>query len=111
VPITPGGLGIVEVAYLSILTPGVPGEYRAAVAAGVLLYRALVWFPPVLLGIPSLVFWRLNKSWRHDAATNPRGPRIQAEEPMTAEGCLADTPDAQTTPAAQTAPGGDGTPG
>jgi uncharacterized protein (TIRG00374 family) len=90
VPITPGGLGIVEVAYLSILTPGVPTEYRAAVAAGVLLYRALVWFPPVLLGIPSLVFWRLNKSWRHDVATNPRGPRISSEEPETAETCLTD---------------------
>jgi uncharacterized protein (TIRG00374 family) len=79
VPITPGGLGIVEVAYLGILTPGVPEEYRAAVAAGVLVYRALVWFPPVLLGIPSLVFWRLNKSWRRDAHTDPRGPLIEAE--------------------------------
>jgi len=79
VPITPGGLGIVEVAYLGILTPGVPEEYRAAVAAGVLLYRALVWFPPVLLGIPSLIFWRVNKSWRHDPHTEPRGPVIEAE--------------------------------
>jgi uncharacterized membrane protein YbhN (UPF0104 family) len=79
VPITPGGLGIVEVAYLGILTPGVPAEYRAAVAAGVLLFRALVWFPPVLLGIPSLVFWRLNKSWRRDAHTEPRGPVIEPE--------------------------------
>ena len=79
IPITPGGLGIVEVAYLSILTPGVPEEYRAAVAAGVLLYRALVWFPPVLLGIPALVFWRVNKSWRRDATTEPRGPAIEPE--------------------------------
>jgi uncharacterized protein (TIRG00374 family) len=79
VPITPGGLGIVEVAYLSILTPGVPEEYRAAVAAGVLLFRALVWFPPVLLGIPALVFWRLNTSWHRDAATDPRGPAIEPE--------------------------------
>jgi uncharacterized protein (TIRG00374 family) len=79
VPITPGGLGIVEVAYLSILTPGVPEEYRAAVAAGVLLFRALVWFPPVLLGIPALIFWRLNTSWRGDAASDPRGPAIEPE--------------------------------
>jgi len=86
VPITPGGLGIVEVAYLSILTPGVPEEYRVAVAAGVLLYRALVWFPPVLLGIPALVFWRLNKSWRRDAATDPRGPEIDEEPPSAS--CL-----------------------
>ena len=79
IPITPGGLGIVEVAYLSILTPGVPEEYRAAVAAGVLLYRALVWFPPVLLGIPALVFWKVNKTWRRDATTEPRGPAIEPE--------------------------------
>ena len=79
IPITPGGLGIVEVAYLSILTPGVPEEYRAAVAAGVLLFRGLVWFPPVLLGIPALVFWRVNKSWRRDATTEPRGPAIEPE--------------------------------
>ena len=86
IPITPGGLGIVEVAYLSILTPGVPEEYRVQVVAGVLLYRALVWFPPVLLGIPALIFWRVNKSWRRDASTHPRGPRINEEPPTVS--CL-----------------------
>jgi len=87
VPITPGGLGIVEVAYLSILTPAVPAEYRAAIAAGVLLYRALIWFPPVMLGIPSLIFWRVNKSWRVDVKTHPRGPVVDLEEDPAAVGC------------------------
>ena len=51
IPITPGGLGIVEVG-LSAALVGFGGPNDACVAA-VLLYRALTFVPPVLLGCSS----------------------------------------------------------
>jgi membrane-associated phospholipid phosphatase/predicted Ser/Thr protein kinase len=54
-PLTPGGLGVVE----AILVGGLVGAGGATsqVAAGVLVYRALTWFPPIPLGILSYVSW------------------------------------------------------
>ncbi|HVG68364.1 MAG TPA: lysylphosphatidylglycerol synthase transmembrane domain-containing protein [Gaiellales bacterium] len=56
IPITPGGLGIVEVG-LSAALVGFGGPNDACVAA-VLLYRALTFVPPVLLGMLLGLTWR-----------------------------------------------------
>jgi putative heme transporter len=56
VPVTPGGLGVVDVALTSALT-GFGGDTDKAVAA-VLLYRAVTWLPPVILGAFASMGWR-----------------------------------------------------
>jgi putative heme transporter len=65
VPITPGGLGVVELGLTAALSSGLPDSTTNQIAAAVLLYRALTWFAPIPLGISGWVFWRSNKSWRH----------------------------------------------
>ena len=55
-PITPGGLGVVELGLSAALV--VAGGDRGAVVAAVLLYRAVTWLPTVPAGIASYVAWR-----------------------------------------------------
>jgi len=49
VPITPGGIGVVELGMTGLLVAF--GGNHAAVVAGVLLERALTFLPPIILGI------------------------------------------------------------
>jgi putative heme transporter len=70
VPFTPGGLGIIELAMITGLAAA--GGPRAAVAAGVLVYRALTYVLPIPIGIGTYVFWRTNRSWRRAPNTAPR---------------------------------------
>jgi uncharacterized membrane protein YbhN (UPF0104 family) len=65
VPVTPGGLGVVELGLTAALGSGLPDATKNQVAAAVLLFRALTWFAPIPLGIGCWLFWRSNKSWRH----------------------------------------------
>jgi uncharacterized membrane protein YbhN (UPF0104 family) len=55
-PITPGGLGIVELAMTGALVAA--GGEAAPVAAAVLVYRALTFLPPILFGAPAYLLWR-----------------------------------------------------
>lgn len=51
IPIAPGGAGVAEVIYLTLLGGFVgPGSERAAVTAGVLLFRVIQWVLPIPLG-------------------------------------------------------------
>jgi uncharacterized protein (TIRG00374 family) len=70
VPFTPGGLGVIEVAMISGLAAA--GGDRAAVAAGVLVFRVLTYVLPIPLGVLTYVFWQRNKSWRREPNTAPR---------------------------------------
>ena len=65
-PITPGGLGVVELGYTAALAIGVDDELRAQIVAAVLLFRFITYFLPIPFGAASYVFWRRNKSWRVD---------------------------------------------
>jgi uncharacterized membrane protein YbhN (UPF0104 family) len=56
IPITPGGAGLVEGALIAGLI-GAGGD-KAEVAAAVLIYRALTWALPILLGIGCYLWWR-----------------------------------------------------
>jgi len=56
IPITPGGLGVVELGLTGALV-GFGGQ-RAAVVAAVLLYRVLTYVPPIALGGICLLVWR-----------------------------------------------------
>ena len=73
VPITPGGVGLVDAGYVAILSLGVDAVTRPAVVAGVLLFRALTFFPPIPVGLGSWLFWRSNDSWRQAPDDVPRG--------------------------------------
>ena len=56
IPITPGGLGIVELGLTGALVAA--GGDNENVVAAVLLYRLLTWLPPILLGTPAALLWR-----------------------------------------------------
>ena len=74
VPISPGGIGLVDLGFIGLLTLGWgPGADQALLSAGVLLFRALSFLPPILAGVASWVFWRVNRSWRKDWTSVRRG--------------------------------------
>jgi putative heme transporter len=56
IPITPGGLGVVELGLTGALVSF--GGHRAAVVAAVLLYRVLTYVPPIAIGGVCLLVWR-----------------------------------------------------
>src|SRR5262245_27950133 len=75
-PITPGGLGVVEVAYIGgIVLAGrghttVPAEvFRAQAAAGVLVFRALTYGIQIPIGLVTYAICRTTKSGRGGPAT------------------------------------------
>ena len=74
-PITPGGLGVVEVAYIGgIILAGrghttVPAEvFHAQATAGVLAFRALTYGIQIPIGAITYLIWRTRKSWRAPAS-------------------------------------------
>ena len=56
VPITPGGAGVVEAVLITGLVAA--GGSKPEVVAAVLVYRALTWGLPVLVGVGCLLWWR-----------------------------------------------------
>jgi uncharacterized membrane protein YbhN (UPF0104 family) len=70
VPITPGGVGLVELALVAGLVAA--GGPRVEVVAAVLVFRALTFVLPVPLGVLSWLLWRANSSWRRPPGTAPR---------------------------------------
>jgi uncharacterized membrane protein YbhN (UPF0104 family)/membrane-associated phospholipid phosphatase len=65
IPLTPGGVGVVELALIAGLTRA--GGSGANVVAAVLLYRLLTYVLPIVVGAGTYVFWRRNHSWRDSA--------------------------------------------
>jgi uncharacterized membrane protein YbhN (UPF0104 family) len=65
IPLTPGGVGVVELALIAGLT-GAGGD-SARVVAAVLLYRVLTYLLPIVVGAGTYVYWRRNRSWRDSA--------------------------------------------
>jgi putative heme transporter len=74
-PITPGGVGVIEVAYIGgIIIAGrdqtaVPAEvFQAQVTAGVLVFRALTYAIQIPIGAITYLIWKTNKRWRKPTA-------------------------------------------
>ena len=65
-PITPGGVGVVELGYAAVMTIGMDDATSAKVVAAILLFRAITYLLPVPLGASSYVIWRGNQTWRLD---------------------------------------------
>jgi uncharacterized protein (TIRG00374 family) len=70
IPLTPGGLGLVEVTLITGLVAA--GGARAEVAAAVLLFRALTYVLPIPFGLGCYLFWKRNRSWRRAPGSAPR---------------------------------------
>jgi putative heme transporter len=64
IPITPGGLGVVELGLTAALSSGASSTVAAQAATAVLIYRALTYLLPIPIGAACYVFWRINRSWR-----------------------------------------------
>lgn len=60
IPLTPGGLGIIDVGLTGALIGF--GSDRPAAVSAVLLYRVLTWLPPVALGAVAALTWRRGHS-------------------------------------------------
>ncbi len=64
-PIAPGGAGLPEVLYIGFFTTYVGNPaYDDAIAAGVMLFRAMTWFVPIPVGYVALLLQR--RGVRHD---------------------------------------------
>jgi uncharacterized protein (TIRG00374 family) len=56
IPLTPGGVGFVEAVLITTLSAA--GGDREQVVAAVLVYRALTWALPILVGVVCYLWWR-----------------------------------------------------
>ena len=63
-PITPGGVGVVELGYAAVMTIGLDDITSAQVVAAILVFRAITYLLPIPLGLVSYVIWRVNTTWR-----------------------------------------------
>jgi uncharacterized membrane protein YbhN (UPF0104 family) len=62
IPLSPGGAGVSELLFISMLTTIAGTEYEAAITAGVFLYRMYYWFLPIPLAWILLKVVRRGKS-------------------------------------------------
>ncbi len=63
-PVTPGGVGVVELGYAAAMTIGLDELTKAQVVAAILVFRVITYALPIPLGAASYVVWRRNRSWR-----------------------------------------------
>lgn len=84
-PITPGGLGLVELGYIGGLYVAgrshadVPLDvFKAQVAAAVLVFRTLTFILQIPLGALTYVIWTRKKSWRKPVPHEPEEPAVAA---------------------------------
>jgi uncharacterized protein (TIRG00374 family) len=63
-PLTPGGVGVVELGYAAVMTIGLDEITSAQVVAAILVFRAVTYLLPIPLGLISYVTWRVNRSWK-----------------------------------------------
>ena len=75
-PITPGGVGVVELSYVGGLV--LAGGPRPEVVAAVLLFRALTYFLQIPLGLVAYAIWQHKKDWRRQEAGPAQPPRARS---------------------------------
>lgn len=73
IPITPGGIGIAELAYIYFFTQLAGEQYSDVIAAGIILFRLAQWFLPIPIGWASVGLWRrqISKGQLPDPFTLP----------------------------------------
>jgi putative heme transporter len=89
VPITPGGVGMIDLGYIAGLTAFYGGE-RAEIVAAVLIFRVLTFGIQIPLGAGTYVIWRRTKRWFRE---DPPPGSIAAElEASSAPAVSVDAP-------------------
>lgn len=68
IEVTPGGIGVTEVIYISLLQLASGGRAESEIVAAVFVFRAFTYFGPMLLGTFGYLVWRLKRSWRVEGA-------------------------------------------
>jgi putative heme transporter len=82
-PITPGGVGVVELGLTAALVAA--GGADAEVAAGVLVYRALTYLLPIPIGVFLYLEWRRGSAARKERVAAAKADEAAADaEPDTA---------------------------
>jgi putative heme transporter len=74
VPITPGGVGFIDIGYIGGLSAFDSAE-KAQIVAAVLLFRALTYGIQIPLGGFTYVIWRVKSDWRSAEASEAQGVR------------------------------------
>jgi uncharacterized membrane protein YbhN (UPF0104 family) len=89
VPITPGGLGLVELGYIGTLYVAgrshadVPlAVFKAQITGAVLVFRGLTFLLQIPLGAITYVIWQRKKSWRKPVPQEPESPHPAVTEPV-----------------------------
>jgi uncharacterized protein (TIRG00374 family) len=67
VPITPGGVGLIDLGYIGGLTAFGGEEKADAIVAAVLLFRALTYGIQIPIGGFTYIVWRVKSDWRRPA--------------------------------------------
>jgi uncharacterized membrane protein YbhN (UPF0104 family) len=87
VPLTPGGVGLVELGYIGALILAGKNKadvsrelFEVQVTAAVLLFRTLTYGAQIPLGVFTYVVWRLKKDWRKPVPHEDE-PEAAPEEP------------------------------
>jgi putative heme transporter len=70
VPITPGGVGVIDLGYIGGLAAFSPGS-NAEIVAAVLIFRLLTYGLQIPIGAFTYVVWRRKKDWRREAVAAP----------------------------------------
>lgn len=70
-PITPGGVGVVELTYITGLVLASGGGIRAQAVAAALLFRLLTYGLPIPLGGVSCLIWQHKTGWRKRVRVSP----------------------------------------
>lgn len=75
IPITPGGIGIAEMAYIFFFSQMIGSEYSDVIAAGIVLFRLAQWFLPIPIGWVAVGLWRrqISRGELPDPFTLPTG--------------------------------------
>jgi putative heme transporter len=86
VPITPGGVGVIDLGYIAGLSAFKEGEH-AAIVAGVLIFRVLTYGIQIPIGAFTYFVWRRKHGWMRD--TPPPGSIAGELEARAAESAAA----------------------
>lgn len=78
IPIFPGGLGVVELAYVGVIVGDASQnmELANAVTAGAFVHRIFSWLVPILVGLIPLAGWRRNMVKAKEAESTSRGDTL-----------------------------------
>src|SRR5919106_717711 len=91
IPFTPGGAGVVEAVLIGGLTAA--GGDREQVTAAVLVYRALTWALPILVGIGCYLWWR--RSRLRPQPVTAGDPQVPVPDPDVGGAATTDRPGTQ----------------